>query len=92
MIVPENTIVPDGAGGLTDAFKDLPGLAVILGAMWLTNLGYWGFNQFIIQKGLAAENIQHAKKGLIFAGYLKILIPCNCYSSGDYCLCAFSAS
>ncbi|MFO7922537.1 MAG: sodium/sugar symporter [Bacteroidales bacterium] len=75
MIVTENTIVPDGAGGLTDAFLDLPGLAVILGAMWLTNLGYWGFNQFIIQKGLAAENIRHAKRGLIFAGYLKILIP-----------------
>jgi solute:Na+ symporter, SSS family len=75
MIVSQNTIVPDGAGGLTDAFRDLPGLAVILGAMWLVNLGYWGFNQFIIQKGLAAENIQHAKKGLIFAGYLKILIP-----------------
>jgi solute:Na+ symporter, SSS family len=75
MIVPRDTIVPDGTGGLTDAFLDLPGLAVILGAMWLINLGYWGFNQFIIQKGLAAENIQHAKKGLIFAGYLKILIP-----------------
>jgi solute:Na+ symporter, SSS family len=75
MIVAKDTIVPDGAGGLTDAFRDLPGLAVILGAMWLTNLGYWGFNQFIIQKGLAAENIHHAKKGLIFAGYLKILIP-----------------
>jgi solute:Na+ symporter, SSS family len=75
MIVPEGTIVPDGVGGFTDAFLDLPGLAVILGAMWLTNIGYWGFNQFIIQKGLAAENIQHAKRGLIFAGYLKILIP-----------------
>ncbi len=75
MIVAKDTIVPDGAGGFTDAFNDLPGLAVILGAMWLTNLGYWGFNQFIIQKGLAAENIQHAKRGLIFAGYLKILIP-----------------
>ncbi len=75
MIIPEGTIVPDGAGGLTDAFKDLPGLAVILGAMWLVNIGYWGFNQYIIQKGLAAKNIEHAKKGLIFAGYLKILIP-----------------
>ncbi len=75
MIVPKGSTVPDGVGGFTDAFMDLPGLAVILGAMWLTNLGYWGFNQFIIQKGLAAENIQHAKRGLIFAGYLKILIP-----------------
>ncbi len=75
MIVEKGTTVPDGVGGFTDAFLDLPGLAVILGAMWLTNIGYWGFNQFIIQKGLAAENIQHAKRGLIFAGYLKILIP-----------------
>ncbi len=58
-----------------DPFIDLPGLAVIFGAMWLTNLGYWGFNQYIIQKGLAAKNLQQAKRGLIFAGYLKILIP-----------------
>lgn len=56
-------------------FKDLPGLAVIFGAMWLTNIGYWGFNQYIIQKGLAAKNLKEAKKGLIFAAYLKILIP-----------------
>lgn len=56
-------------------FKDLPGLAVIFGAMWLINIGYWGFNQYIIQKGLAAKSIQEAKRGLIFAGYLKILIP-----------------
>ncbi|HAN00398.1 MAG TPA: sodium/glucose cotransporter [Marinilabiliales bacterium] len=56
-------------------FKDLPGLAVIFGAMWLTNIGYWGFNQYIIQKGLAAKNLAEAKRGLIFAGYLKILIP-----------------
>ncbi len=56
-------------------FKDLPGVAVIFGAMWLTNLGYWGFNQYIIQKGLAAKNLKEAKRGLIFAGFLKILIP-----------------
>lgn len=58
-----------------ERFKELPGLAVIFGAMWLTNLGYWGFNQYIIQKGLAAKNLAEAKKGLIFAGFLKILIP-----------------
>lgn len=76
MIVPKGEImVPDGSGGFKDAFQDLPGVAVVLGAMWLTNIGYWGFNQYIIQKGLAAKSIQEAKKGLIFAGYLKILIP-----------------
>lgn len=59
----------------SEAFKDLPGLAAIVGGVWLTNIGYWGFNQYITQKGLAAKNIEEAKKGLIFAAYLKILIP-----------------
>nr|WP_320058973.1 sodium/solute symporter [uncultured Bacteroides sp.] len=58
-----------------DAFKDLPGIAAVVGGVWLTNLGYWGFNQYIIQKGLAAKSLEEAKKGLIFAGFLKILIP-----------------
>ena len=58
-----------------DAFKDLPGIAAIVGGVWLTNIGYWGFNQYIIQKGLAAKSIGEAQKGLIFAGFLKILIP-----------------
>ncbi len=76
MVVPDNTIVKDAATGTKfNVFKDLPGLALIFGAIWLTNLGYWGFNQYIIQKGLAAKNLHEAKKGLIFAGYLKLLIP-----------------
>jgi SSS family solute:Na+ symporter len=58
-----------------DAFKDLPGIAAIVGGVWLTNIGYWGFNQYIIQKGLAAKSIGEAQKGLVFAGFLKILIP-----------------
>lgn len=76
MVIPEGSEVADAATGERfDIFKDLPGLALIFGAIWLTNIGYWGFNQYIIQKGLAAKNIHEAKKGLIFAGYLKILIP-----------------
>ncbi|NLD24428.1 MAG: sodium/solute symporter [Bacteroidales bacterium] len=57
------------------AFKDLPGLAAIVGGVWLTNIGYWGFNQYIIQKGLAAKSTKEAQKGLVFAAFLKILIP-----------------
>ena len=57
------------------AFANVPGIAAVVGGVWLTNLGYWGFNQYIIQKGLAAKNIEEAKKGLVFAGFLKILIP-----------------
>ena len=41
----------------------------------MTNIGYWGFNQYIIQKGFAAKSTKEAQKGLIFAAFLKILIP-----------------
>lgn len=62
--------------GITDdPYFTLPGIALIVGALWLTNLGYWGFNQYIIQKGLAAKSLNEAKKGMIFAAFLKILIP-----------------
>ena len=59
----------------SNAFDNVPGIAAVVGGVWLTNLGYWGFNQYIIQKGLAAKSIDEAKKGLVFAGFLKILIP-----------------
>ncbi len=58
-----------------DPYFDIPGIVVIVGALWLTNIGYWGFNQYIIQKGLAAKSLSEAKKGMIFAAFLKILIP-----------------
>ncbi len=58
-----------------DVFMDLPGLGIILGGIWLTNFGYWGFNQYIIQKGLAAKSVKEAKRGLLFGAYLKMLIP-----------------
>lgn len=68
-------LIPDGSGGTKDAFMDLPGLAVILGSMWLTNLSFWGFNQYIIQRGLAGKSLKEAQYGVIFAGYLKLLVP-----------------
>ncbi|MBN6151003.1 sodium/sugar symporter [Xanthomonas sp. AmX2] len=56
-------------------YKDLPGLSVLLGGMWIANLSYWGFNQYIIQRALAAKSIQEAQKGVVFAAFLKLLIP-----------------
>jgi SSS family solute:Na+ symporter len=76
MIIAKGTLfAPDGKGGLKDAFSDLPGLGVVLGSMWLTNLSFWGFNQFIIQRGLAGKSLKEAQLGVAFAGYLKLLIP-----------------
>jgi SSS family solute:Na+ symporter len=56
-------------------YKDLPGIAVLVGGMWIANLSYWGFNQYIIQRALAAKSLDEAQKGVIFAGFLKLLMP-----------------
>jgi SSS family solute:Na+ symporter len=56
-------------------YKDLPGIAVLVGGMWIANLSYWGFNQYIIQRALAAKSLGEAQKGVIFAGFLKLLMP-----------------
>ncbi len=56
-------------------YKDLPGLSVLIGGLWIMNLSYWGFNQYIIQRALAARNIGEAQKGMVFAAFLKLLMP-----------------
>lgn len=56
-------------------YKDLPGIAVLVGGMWIANLSYWGFNQYIIQRALAAKSLAEAQRGVVFAGFLKLLMP-----------------
>ncbi|MFA4891826.1 sodium/sugar symporter [Brevundimonas sp.] len=56
-------------------FKELPGIAVLLGGLWIMNISYWGFNQYIIQRALAAKSLGEAQKGIAFAAYLKLLMP-----------------
>jgi len=56
-------------------YISLPGLSVLIGGMWIMNISYWGFNQYIIQRALAAKNIHEAQKGIAFAAFLKILMP-----------------
>jgi SSS family solute:Na+ symporter len=56
-------------------YQYLPGISVLVGGMWIMNLSYWGFNQYIIQRALAAKNVPEAQKGIMFAAYLKMLIP-----------------
>lgn len=68
-------MIPDGKGGTYDAYLDLPGLSVLVGGMWIVNLSYWGFNQYITQRALAAKDLNEAQLGVIFAGFLKLLMP-----------------
>lgn len=56
-------------------YMDLPGLSVLIGGLWIMNLSYWGFNQYIIQRTLAAKSVKEAQKGIVFAAFLKLLMP-----------------
>ena len=56
-------------------YSNLPGLSVLIGGMWIANLYYWGCNQYIIQRALAAKSVKEAQSGLAFAGILKLLLP-----------------
>ena len=56
-------------------YKDLPGISVILGGLWVANLYYWGCNQYIIQRALAAKSVREAQNGMLFAGFIKLFIP-----------------
>lgn len=72
MIIQRSEItLPDGR----DAYEDLPGISVLIGGMWIANLYYWGFNQYIIQRALAAKSLSEAQRGVAFAGYLKLILP-----------------
>jgi len=71
---PGQMMMPDGEGGQKDAYQDLPGIAVLFGAMWIANLSYWGMNQYITQRALGAD-LKTARAGLLFAAFLKLLMP-----------------
>ena len=55
-------------------YMDLPGVSVLIGGMWIANLSYWGCNQYITQRALGAS-LPTARNGLLFAAFLKILMP-----------------
>lgn len=55
-------------------YMDLPGLSVLIGGMWIANLSYWGCNQYITQRALGAS-LPVARAGLLFAAFLKMLMP-----------------
>ncbi len=56
-------------------YINLPGISVLIGGMWIANLYYWGNNQYIIQRALAAKSLKEAQKGAAFAAFLKVLLP-----------------
>lgn len=55
-------------------YISLPGLTILIGAMWVVNLNYWGCNQYITQRALGAD-LPTARNGLLFAAFLKLVMP-----------------
>jgi len=56
-------------------YKYLPGMGVLFGGLWVANIAYFGCNQYIIQRSLAARDIGEAQKGMALAAFLKLFIP-----------------
>ncbi len=56
-------------------YKYMPGIRSILGGIWIAGIYYFGANQYIIQKALGSKNLQEAQRGMVFAGYLKLIVP-----------------
>ncbi len=55
-------------------YKELPGMSVLIGGMLINNLAYWGCNQYIVQRALGAD-LKTARKGILFAAFLKMIVP-----------------
>lgn len=58
-----------------DNYINLPGIWVLIGGLWVANIYYWGFNQYIIQRTLAAKSLKESQKGILLAAFLKLIIP-----------------
>ncbi len=78
MIMPK----PDNTPGVINTahnldiqkYITLPGIAMYFAGQWIVNLNYWGCNQYITQRALGA-NLETARKGILFAGFIKLLMP-----------------
>jgi len=56
-------------------YFNLPGISVLIGGMWVANIYYWGTNQYIVQRALAAKSLKDAQIGTAFAALIKIILP-----------------
>ena len=54
---------------------EMPWLAVFVGGLWIPNLFYWGLNQFITQRTLAARSLADGQRGIFLAAFIKLVIP-----------------
>jgi SSS family solute:Na+ symporter len=70
---------PNGSGGKLHMIRpiddtDIPWSALLLG-LWIPNFFYWGLNQYIVQRTLGSKSLAEGQKGIVFAAFLKLIIP-----------------
>lgn len=72
MMIPEPTAT--SSQNEINKYLTFPGILSYLAGIWIVNLNYWGCNQYITQRALGAD-LQTARTGILFAGFLKLLMP-----------------
>ena len=70
---------PNTSGGKLNMVRpmddpEIPWTVLLLG-LWIPNFFYWGLNQYIMQRSLAAKSVAEGQKGIVLAAFLKLLIP-----------------
>ena len=70
---------PNGSGGKFHMVRpledtDIPWSALLLG-LWIPNFFYWGLNQYIVQRTLGSKSLAEGQLGIVFAAFLKLIIP-----------------
>ncbi|MDQ8184972.1 sodium/solute symporter [Pelagicoccus sp. SDUM812002] len=70
---------PNGSGGKVHMIRpkedsDIPWTALLIG-LWIPNFFYWGLNQYIVQRTLGSKSLAEGQKGIVFAAFLKLIIP-----------------
>ena len=68
--------LPDGKTHMVRGIKDkeIPWTALIIG-LWIPNFFYWGLNQYITQRTLGSKSLAEGQRGIVFAAFLKLIIP-----------------
>lgn len=57
------------------SFQQIPGIRILIGGLWVLGMSYWGCSQYITQRAFAGKSLKDAQNGMLFAGYLKLLLP-----------------
>ncbi|MBN2064624.1 MAG: sodium/solute symporter [Sedimentisphaerales bacterium] len=68
--------LPDGKLHMVRGKEDpsIPWTALVIG-LWIPNFFYWGLNQYIMQRTLGSQSLAEGQKGVVFAAFLKLIIP-----------------